>query len=146
MKKATQYVVLWLIVFSLSGCSVSRPPMPTKEKAQELFHDNYALINTAATLLWEHYDELDCLVSDGKSMVNMYSNGRSEDDFPYSQTSLTEDEKAVIFTAWRLLGSNVLNVTYHMSLPEQAPVIALYGHYHDGTHTFHIWYGGVLSY
>ena len=22
----------------------------------------------------------------------------------------------------------------------------MYGHYHDGTHTFHIWYGGVLSY
>lgn len=22
----------------------------------------------------------------------------------------------------------------------------MYGHYHDGTHTFHIWYGGVLNY
>lgn len=22
----------------------------------------------------------------------------------------------------------------------------MYGHYHDSTHTFHIWYGGVLSY
>lgn len=100
--------------------------MPTKEKAQELFVENYELINTAATLLWEHYDELDCLVSDGEDMVNMYSHGRKEDDFPYTQTSLTSEEKSAIFAAWRLLGTNGLQVTYHMSLPEQAPVIAVH--------------------
>ena len=22
----------------------------------------------------------------------------------------------------------------------------MYGHYHDSTHTFHIWYGGVVTY
>lgn len=140
MKRLTRYAALWLMAMLLVGCAAQRPPMPTREKAEELFRDNFALIDSAAALLWEHHDELDTLVSDGESRVNMYSNGRTEDDFPYSKTSLTEEDKAVIFSAWRLLGSNALNVTYHMALPGQAPVIALYCGYDEQGRSFGYYY------
>ena len=140
MKRLARYAALLFMAMLLAGCAAQRSPMPTRERAEELFRDNFALIDSAVSLLWEHHDELDALVSDGESRVNMYSNGRTEEDFPYSQTSLTEEEKAVIFSAWRLLGSNALNVTYHAALPGQAPVIALYCGYDEQGRSFGYFY------
>ena len=30
--------------------------------------------------------------------------------------------------------------------PPEVHGSGMYGHYHDGTHTFHIWYGGTITY
>lgn len=100
--------------------------MPTKEKAECLFVENYELINSAVSLLWEHYYELDCLVNDGEDTLLLYNRGRTKDDFPYSRTSLTVEEKSTIFSAWSILDKNGASITYHMSLPDQAPVIAIH--------------------
>lgn len=100
--------------------------MPTREMAEHLFSENYELINTAATLLWEHHDELDLLVNDYESRLLLFNRGRTKDDFPYSRMSLTDEEKETIFAAWGVLNQNGASITYHMSLPSQAPVIAIH--------------------
>lgn len=126
MKKLALYSLLLLMIFSLCSCSTSINTMPTKEKTEYLFSENYEIINTAVTLLWEHHYELDCLVNDGEDTLLLYNRGRIKDDFPYSQTSLTAEEKEQIFSAWRVLDKNGASITYHMSLPDQAPVIAIH--------------------
>lgn len=112
--------------FCLCACSTSINTMPTRERAEYLFGENYELINTAVTLLWEHYYELDSLVNDGEDTLLLYNRGRTKDDFPYSRTSLTAEEKSQIFAAWSVLDENGASITYHMSVPDQAPVIAIH--------------------
>lgn len=81
--------------------------MPTREKAEYLFAENYELINTAVRLLWKHHDELDGLVIDGENRLLLYSRGRTQEEFPYSRTSLTTGEKSLIFAAWSVLDEMV---------------------------------------
>ena len=114
------------MIFCLCSCSTSTKTMPTREKAEYLFAENYELINTAVRLLWKHHDELDGLVIDGESRLLLYSRGRTQEEFPYSRTSLTTGEKSLIFAAWSVLDENGVSITYHMSLPDQAPVIAIH--------------------
>lgn len=72
------------------------------------------------------FSELDGLVIDGESRLLLYSRGRTQEEFPYSRTSLTTGEKSLIFAAWSVLDENGVSITYHMSLPDQAPVIAIH--------------------
>ena len=62
MKKLALNLLLLLMIFCLCSCSTSTKTMPTREKAEYLFAENYELINTAVRLLWKHHDELDGLV------------------------------------------------------------------------------------
>ena len=144
MKKRWLLAGLLVMVFILSGCTALIPPtenlLNTKEKAQALFDENFPLIDAAAQLLWEHHAELDSLVSEGESRVNLYSRGRKETDFPYNRMSLTAEEKATIFAAWRILDPCGLSVTYHMALSNQAPVIALHCGYDEAGHSFGCFY------
>lgn len=140
MRKAARYLLLLLVAFSLCGCSVSDQAMPTKEGARKLFDENYELINTAVTLLWKHYDELDSLVNDGEDTLLLYSRGRTKDDFPYSRTLLASEEKSQIFTAWSVLDENGASITYHMSLPDQAPVIAIHCGFDEMGRSFGYYY------
>lgn len=126
MKKTMLHLMICLIAFCVCGCSTSTRTMPTKEKAELLFSENYELINTAAELLWKHCYELDDLINDGESTLLLYSRGRTKDDFPYTRTSLTAEEKSKVFSAWSILDENGVSVTYHMSLTDQAPVIAIH--------------------
>lgn len=126
MKKFALNSLLLLMFFCLCGCSASTNPVPTREKAEHLFGENYELINTAVTILWEHYYELDNLVNDGESTLLLYSCGKMKDDFPYSGTSLTEEERSQVFAAWSALDENGASITYHKSLPDQTPMIAIH--------------------
>ena len=94
MKRLARYAALLLMAMLLAGGADQRPPMPTRGRAEELFRDNFALIDSAVSLLWEHHDELDALVSDGESRGNMYSNGRTEEGVPCSRTPLPGEGQA----------------------------------------------------
>lgn len=126
MRKIRILLACLLLVLFPGSCAVSVQPMPTMEEAQRLFNEHYELINTSVELLWAHHAELDQLVNEGESRLLLFSQGMTEADFPYKQTSLTEEEIARIFTAWRTLAENGVSVTYHMALPDQAPVIAIH--------------------
>lgn len=52
------------------------------------------------------FSELDGLVIDGESRLLLYSRGRTQEEFPYSRTSLTTGEKSLIFAAWSVLDEN----------------------------------------
>ncbi len=146
VKKLVLCLSLLVSCFILCSCSVPNKVMPTKEKAKELFDENYELINVAVTLLWEHYYELDCLVNDGESRLLLYNRGRTKDDFPYSRTSLTDEEKDTIFAAWSVLDKNGASITYHMSLPDQAPVIAIHCGFDEMGRSFGYYYIRPVGY
>ena len=42
--------------------------------------------------------------------------------------------------------AKALAVLFQGHTPPEVHGSGMYGHYHDGTHTFHIWYGGTLDY
>ena len=44
------------------------------------------------------------------------------------------------------VAAKALAVTFGYTSPPEVHGSGMYGHYHDSTHTFHIWFGGVLTY
>lgn len=42
--------------------------------------------------------------------------------------------------------AKALAVVFGFSGRPEVHASGMYGHYHDSTHTFHIWYGGKISY
>ena len=82
---------------------------PTKEMGEKLFHENFDLVNDAAELIWEHYDEFDNLVIEGESKLHLFCNGWTKDYYPYSETSLTKKEKDIIYY-YRMLQDNKENI------------------------------------
>ncbi len=86
------------------------------------------------------FSELDGLAIDGESRLLLYSRGRTQEEFPYSRTSLTTGEKSLIFAAWSVLDENGVLITYHMSLPDQAPVIAIHCGFDEMGRSFGYYY------
>ena len=111
MKKSILSILMFLIlsfllVFLFYENKEAIKQKPTKEMGEKLFHENFDLVNDAAELIWEHYDEFDNLVIEGESKLHLFCNGWTKDYYPYSETSLTKKEKDKIFEAWNTLAAN----------------------------------------
>lgn len=145
MKKSIFSILMFLLlsfllVFLFYENKEAIKQKPTKEMGEKLFHENFDLVNDAAELIWEHYDEFDNLVIEGESKLHLFCNGWTKDYYPYSETSLTKKEKDKIFEAWNTLAANACDVTYYISHPTMAPIIAIHCGFDEDNNTFSYFY------